>query len=500
MEGKVLLQDLGEALSHHNHLSKKDGENFVRTFFEVLVASLKEEKVVKVKGLGVFKLVSVSSRESVNVSTGERFEIQSHTKVSFTPDAGLADLINRPFAQFETVVLSDDADLALMESISDISEGEAVGDAEGDVEDDSESSQLKDSLLSEDEPGTDSAQAVPIVGSQSAFNADKVEAGEENTDDKLVEEDDVVSKGQDTTAEHVSGLEETTDQPVEDNVEIPTASVPDSDSESHSQASASATDAKDVDEGTEKSGDELSEPIEWKRAIDQEVETQVISHQTVKEQTVEHQTIEHQHVVVSRDNDSFHHHKSGRRGFAARFILWSILALLLMAGAYFIGYYGILNPERKWSNLPKPEVEPAVSVSAPKQENADLTAGGQQDKGNSDVVNPKAGSEKKQTVSAPEQGKPEIVENKALDVDSKCTMAEKAEAVKKYPQKTNGKYLIVGTLRTHVVKRGESLYHLAKDVYGEKSFASYIIVYNHISNPDHVEVGTLLKLPSLKSR
>lgn len=62
---------------------------------------------MKVKGLGAFKLIDVESRESVNVNTGERFEIQGHTKVSFTPEPALKDLINKPFSHFETVVLND---------------------------------------------------------------------------------------------------------------------------------------------------------------------------------------------------------------------------------------------------------------------------------------------------------------------------------------------------------------------------------------------------------
>ena len=69
--------------------------------------ALENEKTVKIKGLGTFKLVDVDSRESVNVNTGERFQIKGHTKVSFTPDTNLRDTINKPFAHFETVVLNE---------------------------------------------------------------------------------------------------------------------------------------------------------------------------------------------------------------------------------------------------------------------------------------------------------------------------------------------------------------------------------------------------------
>lgn len=69
--------------------------------------SFGERKDCKIKGLGTFKLIDVDSRESVNVNTGERFQIKGHTKVSFSPDANLRDTINKPFAHFETVVLNE---------------------------------------------------------------------------------------------------------------------------------------------------------------------------------------------------------------------------------------------------------------------------------------------------------------------------------------------------------------------------------------------------------
>ena len=88
-------------------MSKKNADSFVKEFFQLIEEALEKDKYVKVKGLGAFKLIDVESRESVNVNTGERFEIQGHTKVSFTPEPALKDLINKPFSHFETVVLND---------------------------------------------------------------------------------------------------------------------------------------------------------------------------------------------------------------------------------------------------------------------------------------------------------------------------------------------------------------------------------------------------------
>ena len=119
---KVLLPDLSDALSRRKGITKKDSELFVRSVFEIIEQYLLEDKIVKIKGLGTFKLISVDSRESINVNTGERFEIKGHTKVSFTPDASLRDQINKPFAEFETIILNNEVDVEEMERLDTVSE------------------------------------------------------------------------------------------------------------------------------------------------------------------------------------------------------------------------------------------------------------------------------------------------------------------------------------------------------------------------------------------
>jgi nucleoid DNA-binding protein len=92
-------------------MAPKDAETFVRAMFDLIEEALTNEKYVKIKGLGTFKLTEVNSRESVHVNTGERIEIQGHSKVSFTPDTSMKELINKPFSHFETVVLNEGVEL-----------------------------------------------------------------------------------------------------------------------------------------------------------------------------------------------------------------------------------------------------------------------------------------------------------------------------------------------------------------------------------------------------
>lgn len=88
-------------------LSKKDASNFISEMFDIVQQELEKEKIVKIKGLGTFKIIDVDDRESVNVNTGERVLIEGHGKITFTPDSLMKELVNKPFSQFETVVLND---------------------------------------------------------------------------------------------------------------------------------------------------------------------------------------------------------------------------------------------------------------------------------------------------------------------------------------------------------------------------------------------------------
>ena len=104
---RTVLQLISEELSKKIGLSVKEADSFVSAIFEVVNNGLKEDKITKVKGLGTFKLLAVKPRESINVNTGERVLIEGHNKVSFTPDTFMKELVNKPFSQFETVILND---------------------------------------------------------------------------------------------------------------------------------------------------------------------------------------------------------------------------------------------------------------------------------------------------------------------------------------------------------------------------------------------------------
>lgn len=131
---KSAIQLITSALAKQHNLSADDAAAFVDAFFDIISSELKNGNQVKIKGLGTFKVQAVKPRESVNVNTGERVLIEGHDKISFTPDTVMKELVNKPFSQFETVVINDGVDTEELERIpaedsSDEVKSELIDDA-----------------------------------------------------------------------------------------------------------------------------------------------------------------------------------------------------------------------------------------------------------------------------------------------------------------------------------------------------------------------------------
>ncbi|MBW4740402.1 HU family DNA-binding protein [Prevotella melaninogenica] len=114
---KTAIQLITSALAKQHNLSAADAAAFVDAFFDIISSELKNGNQVKIKGLGTFKVQAVKPRESVNVNTGERVLIEGHDKISFTPDTVMKELVNKPFSQFETVVINDGVDTEELERV-----------------------------------------------------------------------------------------------------------------------------------------------------------------------------------------------------------------------------------------------------------------------------------------------------------------------------------------------------------------------------------------------
>lgn len=131
---KVSITELASKLMEKHGLKRTEAELFIRQFVGVINDGLKNDKSVKVKGLGTFKVQAVSARKSVDVNTGEAIVIEGRDKISFTAEAVMRDLVNAPFAQFETVIVNDGVDFSEIDAKHETDNTEAEEPAQAVVE------------------------------------------------------------------------------------------------------------------------------------------------------------------------------------------------------------------------------------------------------------------------------------------------------------------------------------------------------------------------------
>ena len=164
MDAKLNHSDFSALLSKNLNISASKAEHFTKAFFDILIEGLESDGIVKINGLGTFKMIDVASRGSVNVNTGEKIEIKGHRKLTFIPADALKDKINQPFAMFEPVEVDDDyVDDADEPSESDeqpAESSEAVEQQPVAEEQSAESSELVEQQPVADEQSAESSEAV----------------------------------------------------------------------------------------------------------------------------------------------------------------------------------------------------------------------------------------------------------------------------------------------------------------------------------------------------
>lgn len=203
---KILISDLAKEVAKKHKLPQKETEQFIANMFAVVAEGLQQDKLVKVKGLGTFKVTQVKPRESVDVNTGERVLISGHDKVTFTPDSLMKELVNKPFAQFETVVINGDVDFAAIDAANPTVETEDVT-VETDPADDAA---VADELTNE--PEEVQAEPKEMTAEPEEIAAEPEEPSEEQPQEaepmQTVEEEPVAQPASTTVENEGEALEE----------------------------------------------------------------------------------------------------------------------------------------------------------------------------------------------------------------------------------------------------------------------------------------------------
>ena len=438
MSRKLLPAELVEIIARNEGITKKKSEAFMRAFFEVVEEGLRTDSFVKIKGFGTFKLVNVSERESVNINTGERFQISGHTKVSFLPDPAFKDLINRPFSHFETMLIPDSTTQEELDAISEAPTEEPEEPTE--VVDEVETAEDTQTLNEvADTPQSDEAKATPAPV-------------EEEIEDDTAEESPVQHEEVETPPTEESPIEE-----VESEV-LQTQEV-----------TLENTEAQEITSDVAPA----QTPVE---------ETETISEQPIEETNL---TTDNQPPLPTPStpidstetemNATENNNKTGK----SRTLLWVTLWILSLIIAYLAGYHRIIPLDADFHNEESIEASATIAPVDTLQATTDTLVA------TTDTL----------TTVTPINSLPVGADTLSVirGID-KVTAEKLAEG---NPQVEVGSFLIIGTFRKHTMRPGDTLFKLARSIYGHKDYVKYIILYNQFPDPNNVHIGTEILLPQL---
>lgn len=467
MNERLTIQDLTDLLAAKHSMTKKDAEAFVKEFFLLIEQALENEKTVKIKGLGTFKLIDVDSRESVNVNTGERFQIKGHTKVSFSPDANLRDTINKPFAHFETVVLNENT---ILEDtpIEDTEEEEAGEEASAQTVLNEMGNNSETTAIEENE-GTDNlSEEEPIQEEQIASRPLVEESIEELA---ITEESAIVQELTEQTSpkepEEIiteTNIEEKVEQ-LEDE-EVPEEEVT-------------------IDEQQPASIEEEKEKITAEKIIEQELLKANLQPVTPIVPPAEKETIKPVQPKQISQPVSKKTAPVKEKSPVPYLIAVIVVVLLLCGGVILFIYYPDLfssSSDKNALDMPPVTTQPVQ----PEAQLSDTIA----HKDTTKIITPDVS--KVATTTQPVAKKEE-----AIPVKAEPQTVTQQPATSAYLDSAS--YKITGTKTKYTIKEGETLTRVSLRFYGTKAMWPYIVKHNPkvIKNPNNVPYGTTIEIPEL---
>ena len=467
MNERLTIQDLTDLLAAKHSMTKKDAEAFVKEFFLLIEQALENEKTVKIKGLGTFKLIDVDSRESVNVNTGERFQIKGHTKVSFSPDANLRDTINKPFAHFETVVLNENT--ILEDTPIEETEEEETGEEASAQAVSNEMGDNSETTAIEENEGTDNlSEEEPIQEEQIASRPLVEESIEELA---ITEESAIVQELTEQTSpkepEEIiteTNIEEKVEQ-LEDE-EVPEEEVT-------------------IDEQQPASIEEEKEKITAEKIIEQELLKANLQPVTPIVPPAEKETIKPVQPEQISQPVSKKTAPVKEKSPVPYLIAVIVVVLLLCGGVILFIYYPDLfssSSDKNALDMPPVTTQPVQ----PEAQLSDTIA----HKDTAKVITPDVS--KVATTTQPVAKKEE-----AIPVKAEPQTVTQQPATSAYLDSAS--YKITGTKTKYTIKEGETLTRVSLRFYGTKAMWPYIVKHNPkvIKNPNNVPYGTTIEIPEL---
>ena len=466
---KTALQLIADTVAKKHKITVKDAEKFVSAMFDVMNEGLKTDKLVKVKGLGTFKVQAVKPRESVNVNTGERVLIEGHDKVSFTPDATMKELVNKPFAQFETVVLNDGVDFTDIDSEY---ENEATLENADETTVSINNAAIPDTKVvsSNEEEATDStnetangAQETTIEQYTSTVK-DSVETVSEPEKDHEI----VVAKQEvaiETEAEPIKNTSETTEEEPIPLVETQPENI--AEEPTVTPETPVATEQKLEDANQTQPENIAEEPIatpETPVATEQKLES---ANQTQAENIVKEPIATPETPVATEQKQE----ETAEKPKKINWLMWSAIGFFVIAIMYFFGYKFGKDAALR---------DNAVAVSA--QPKSKPTAKAKQTKQHSSAK--VAQTTTKQIQPTPKQ------------VQSPIDDTEKFKQLSNDKRIRYGAYDIIGIEKVVVLKKGQTMQSYSRKALGPDMVAYFQV----LNNATTMAAGDTMKVPKVELR
>ena len=509
---KISLSDLAQRLAEKSGISLQDAELFIRKMFDVANEGLQSDKLVKMKWLGTFKVMAVKDRESVDVNTGERIIIEGRDKISFTPDNILKEIVNKPFAQFETVVVNDGVDFDEIDrKFENAEEDGSVFDSTLECVPDSDNSSL-DSFVEQDSSATSGVIDFLDEENDAPVSDEMIVIGERLSQEKVAESEEKKPEGSEPAATEPAVFKPAVSEPEESEsvtseLETKESEVPAqhevesvvSDEENESTLTEETPIAEKVPSGEDNSITET--PIVEKVPSDKEnfTETPIEEEASSDEETPSSDEVtDKRHVVLPR----------------SLVVAASVVFLAMIVGfGWFAFNYGKLAAQRdhlalQLDNYQKIATEKkAPAKSAPTQEE------NFRKKAIEDSVRMAQASEAVKKAEDAEQNMDATADKQSIDVKSaeakkhaeakkteearKQTEKHAAQASSKYDQDARvrtGAYRIIGVSEVVTAREGQTIKSLSQKYLGP-GMECYVEALNGNSL---LKPGQKVKIPKLE--
>lgn len=466
---KTALQLIADTVAKKHKITVKDAEKFVSAMFDVMNEGLKTDKLVKVKGLGTFKVQAVKPRESVNVNTGERVLIEGHDKVSFTPDATMKELVNKPFAQFETVVLNDGVDFTDIDSKY---ENEATLENVDEPTVSANNAAIPDTKVvsSNEEETTDStnetangAQETTIEQYTSTVKDSVETVSEPEKDHEIVAAKQEVAI--ETEAEPIKNTSETTEEEPIPLVETQPENI--AEEPTVTAENPVATEQKLEDANQTQPENIAEEPIatpETPVATEQKLES---ANQTQPENIVKEPIATPETPVTTEQKQE----ETAEKPKKINWLMWSAIGFFVIAIMYFFGYKFGKDAALR---------DNAVAVSA--QPKSKPTA--------------KAKQTKQHSSAKVAQTTPKQIQPTPKQVQSPIDDTEKFKQLSNDKRIRYGAYDIIGIEKVVVLKKGQTMQSYSRKALGPDMVAYFQV----LNNATTMAAGDTMKVPKVELR